>query len=203
VSVSSRYISILVVLGLILAIVLQVNSQKTVAVVVAKGDIEAFETIKADQVTTVRLNRDARHEYAFSDQAKVIGRTTLVPLVAGEQILEPKLAENDGGYLSILGQYDRAVYLPLNRDAPLGSILKPGAYVDLIYVADKRDFSTDSVVVLERVMVIDVVYERSQTFKSGENILGVLLRVSKEEAELLAYLQERGKIYLSLQGAKA
>jgi len=109
---------------------------RRVPVVVAARDLPAFTVLGPGAVKTLLLPPAAVHPRSLAAAGDALGKVTLVPRAAGEQIICTSLAsgENPGEYRASLGPEERALFLPAEAVAGGWLAVERGDYIDLTVV---------------------------------------------------------------------
>lgn len=177
---------------------------RRVPVVVAARDFPAFTRLDGEAVKTAYLPEAAVHPSAVTRRDDVLGRVSLVPRQAGEQILGPSLVSgsNPGEFRAGLGGQERALFLP--AASVLGGWLgvARGDYLDLTVVLEQGE----ALCLAQGVEVLEVVNEPgdgSVFARSPAPPVGVLLRATPSQAEQLTLAVECGHVYYSIAGYNA
>lgn len=112
----------------------------TVPVVVAAQDIAAGTQLTEEMLTVRSLDPTNVLTGAYSVPDEVVGETTIVPVIAGEQVINAKVAGE--GSVATLGENpplslvvpegQRAVSVPIDNVAAVGGLVRPGDSVDLV-----------------------------------------------------------------------
>lgn len=117
----------------------------TVPVIVAAQDIPALTTVTADMVTVKSVPADVVLPGVFRAPEDVVGQTTQVAIVTGEQVLPTKVTSagstitefGGGGPGSLLIPSGlRAYSIYVSRTASAGGLVRAGDHVDLVYSWD-------------------------------------------------------------------
>jgi pilus assembly protein CpaB len=207
---------IAVILGLItsgLVYYMMDNSQsesvatKLAPVVVATQNIQSREMIKKGSVQIKQVPKEAIHRQAITSLSQVTGKLALKEIIAGEQILKPRLlAEKDlRSVLAFnLSDKQRAVTVAVNEIRGVAGFLTPGDYVDIIGVfASNLNQGAISKTVLQNLKVLavaqDMINDRKQKPKVTKS---VTLAVNLDEAEKLILADNKGDIRLILRSIK-
>lgn len=178
---------------------------RLVPVVVAATGIEAGSRLDAASLRLAFLPRAAVHPQALSAVDDARGRVARFPLVAGEQVLAPRLSGGAGrGALEpLLATGQRAMYLPLPPESGYPpDLVQAGQRVDLLFVPEKGDGSAARLF-LAGVPVLSVKATRSGLFGGEEGLQGLVVAVDVPEAEALASALARGRLHLLLAGPDA
>lgn len=178
---------------------------RLVPVVVAAGAIEAGSRLDAGSLRLAFLPRAAVHPQALTALADAAGRVARFPLVAGEQVLAPRLSGSGGrgAVEPLLASGQRAMYLPLPPESGYPrDLIQPGQRVDLVFVPDNADGGAARLF-LAAVPVLSVKAARSGLFGGEEGLQGLVVAVDVPQAEALASALARGRLHLLLSGADA
>lgn len=182
----------------------RLNAQ--VEVVVAASLIPEFVEIKENMVRTALMPPSAVHESSVSRKEDVVGRYSLAPIFPGEPILKMKVSREDDArsYLVRLDKGQRAMFIPAPLGKGLGGAVHPRDKLDLIFVPNEQKSGVSaSKVILQNVYVLDVRTDRGKSINEGERdpvFAGVLVSVTPDQAEKIAFGLEHGQIYLALGG---
>jgi pilus assembly protein CpaB len=143
---------------------------------------------------------------AFTDAAKLSGRVTSSPLVAGEPVLEARLAPpgTKGGLSALVGTGKRAMTVRVNDVVGVAGFALPGTYVDVL-VNTQADGSTAgeqrsiSKIVLERMLVLAVAQDVDSDPSKPKVVNAVTLEVTPQQAEVLDLARSVGSLSLVLR----
>lgn len=180
---------------------------QTVPVVVASRDLGVPRRLEAGDVQVVPFPRDSIHPMAIHDPSAAAGRVLLSPAVAGEPLLSAHLAPESGEGSALqasLQDGERAFFLPIPLDRALGGALRPGDRVDVIFTRGaSRNEEAFARIMLTGVKVIDVRDPSGRSASAGADDggpvpAGVVVAVSEDDAERLAFALEEGRLYLAL-----
>ncbi|MCL4426527.1 MAG: Flp pilus assembly protein CpaB [Firmicutes bacterium] len=174
-------------------------------VLVAVRDIPQFAIVEPGMLRGVALPAEAVHPAAVKRKEEVVGRPALHPISAGEQIISHRFSSEAGeaGLLQSLGPEERALLIPVNVSRAVGGMIRPGNRVDVILVADPQKTGTVlAQTILQSLLVLDVRGERGTSVGTARDnlLIGVVVSATAEEAEKLAFANEQGHLYLTLQG---
>ena len=117
-------------------------SGPTVSVVVASQNIAAGTRITAEMVGVKELPDVAALANAFDTPDAVVGQVTVVPVVAGEQLIPDKITATGAAAITQYGESpplslllepgERAVSVELSSLVGAGGLIRPGDRVDVI-----------------------------------------------------------------------
>ena len=121
-----------------------VSSGPTTSVLVAAQDISAGTRVTTEMLTVKSVTSTDVLTGAFSDSDDLVGQITLIPIVAGEQLISAKVAGGDASITSfganppvslVIPEGMRAVSVSVSNTAAVGGLVRPGDYVDIILAA--------------------------------------------------------------------
>ncbi|MDD2904053.1 MAG: Flp pilus assembly protein CpaB [Syntrophales bacterium] len=180
----------------------------TAPVVVAAKDVDAAQGLKAGQLSIVQWPQKSSPKGGFSSVEEVVGRVTVLPMGAGEPILEPKLAPQGtpAGMVALVGDKKRAMTVKVNESSGVAGFIIPNNRVDVVVSMNRGEFSNDPLakVVLENLRVLGTGQKIIQKDPDGKPqvVPTVTLEVTPEEGERLALASGEGHISLVLRGQK-
>lgn len=155
----------------------------TIPVVVAGQDIPALTTITAEMLVIKSVPADVVLPGVFRATDDVVGQTTQVAIVTGEQVLPTKVTSasgsidtfgNDAPLSVIVPQGMRAFSIFLSKSAAAGGLVRAGDHVDIIQSWDTGATeegvasSGQACVVLQDVEVLAIGTTLKQTTADGD-----------------------------------
>jgi pilus assembly protein CpaB len=192
-------------------------------VLVAKQDIASGSVIEANMLESSIVPNQFIQPQAATSIERVLGMITLAPISKSEQISLSKLskARRESGGSSLASNTPagkRAISIAVDNMASLSGMVRPGDYVDVIATlqvpvqgADGQISSQVAVVPLfQNVLVLAVGqntgftagatsrYSEKEAPSSGGGGL-ITLALASQEANLIAFVQEQGKMRLTLR----
>jgi len=190
-------------------------------VLVAKQDIPSGSVIESNMIDSSIVPNQFIQPQAVTSIDRVLGMITLAPMSKGEQISLSKLSkarkENAaGGLAGNTPAGKRAISISVDSIASVSGMVRPGDYVDVIATLqipvqgpDGQMSSQVAVVPLfQNVLVLAVGqntgfvgrsesrYDEKDTSSGGGLIT---LALGPQEANLMAFVQEQGKMRLTLR----
>ena len=177
-------------------------------VVVAAKDVDAAQGLKAGQLSIVQWPQKSSPKGGFSSVEEVVGRVTVLPLGAGEPILEPKLAPQGtpAGMVALVGNNKRAMTVKVNEASGVAGFIIPNNRVDVVVSMNRGEYSNDPLakVVLENLRVLGTGQKIIEKDPDGKPqvVPTVTLEVTPEQGERLALASTEGHINLVLRGQK-
>ena len=189
-----------------------------VAVLVAKQDIPRGVTITPEMVETKILLKQSLVPQVATSIDRIAGMVTIAPMVKDEQISLSKLvySRQAGGLAEVTPVGKRAITIPVDNISSLAGMIKTGDYVDVISmipvpVQTQEGKQVTQVAVMplfQNVLVLAVgqqigILKEEARYKKEEEksqIPSVItLALGPREANLIAFVQEQGKIRLILR----
>lgn len=193
----------------------------TMPIVVAARDIPARTVLTEDMLTFASVPMDNVHPQAVTDIQPVVGKVLQYPLVAGEPLLQPKLAEvqDSLGLESQVPAGTRAISVEVNDIRGSAGLINPGDKVD-VYAAFEASRTGENMgfLVLQDVTVIAVAQEltppdpnsvpedgadpSATDSKGNDRTRTVTLAVQPDQAERLVMSDILGTLRLGLRNSK-
>jgi len=200
-----------------------------ITVLVASKDIAAGALIDSNSVTTEIMSGQMVQPRAATSLTSVSGMAAAIPISKGEQITLNKLqstqgpSQQGGTLASSTPVGKRAVTVQVDNIASLAGMIKPGDYVDMVAVLPvpmqtsdgKQTMQVAVVPLFQNVQILAVGRETGTVIRAattrykqegaaatgGEREISSLITVAlnPQEASLIAYVQEQGKIRLFLR----
>ncbi len=193
------------------------------AVVIAKQDIPQGVTIEPGMVDTKIIVRDYIQPNAAQYPERIVGMKTLVPISQDEQITltkltSPKEVATKTSLATATPIGKRAISIPVDNQSSIMGLIKPGDYVDVLATVPVPVLDTSGkqvvqpavVSLFQNVLVLTVNtnmgtnvgsdsgrYQQESSSGSGPSL--ITLALSPQEANLLAFVQEQGRVRLSLR----
>jgi pilus assembly protein CpaB len=171
------------------------------SVFIAVTDLQAGATIKRDDLKEIIWPEPTTPVGSISDIAKIDGRVAKVTILAGESILETKLAPVDakGGLSSVITPGKRAITVKVNEVVAVAGFALPGSYVDVIVNAVDAQNQAFSKVVLEKVKILAVAQETATDTNKPRVVNAVTLELTPAESEQLDLARNIGRLSLVLR----
>lgn len=189
-----------------------VRSQATVStgkVVVAKTDIELGSRLNTVMLKVADWPKGSVPEGAVSDPEKIKDRVVKTTVLAGEPVLESKLAPigTKGGLSAVIAEGKRAMTVRVNDVVGVAGFALPGNYVDIVVNTEEdtgklSDGKTKSIskIVLDHILVLAVAQESSVREEGKPKVVNaVTLEVTPEQAEKLDLARSVGQLSLVLR----
>ncbi len=193
-----------------------------VKVVQAKTDIKEREQIKESMLQLVEVPASFVPSGALTEIQGLAGRPTRVAILSGDILTERKLYKDikDSGFTGIIPPDRRAISIAVTDVTGVSGFMKPGDYVDVMFITEKADNSKISgEVILQNVLLLGVnsMAERTDNQKSGKDgdskekqleasfggkPMTATLAVRPEEELRLAVAAQAGQLYLALRPYK-
>ena len=191
------------------------------AVLVSKQDIPAGTVIEPAMLDTAIVPNRFIQPQAVTSLDRIAGMITVAPISKGEQISLSKLTSNQRGGGDLSGATPsgkRAITIVVDNISSLSGMIKPGDYVDVLAMLQIPTTGPDGkliqqmavVPLFQNILVLAIgsntggpvassggrYAERSAS--SSDNSL-ITLALGPQEANLIAFVQEQGKIRLTMR----
>ena len=192
-----------------------------VKALIASRDIPKGAIIKADSLDTSIIPEQYLQPQAVFSAERVLGMVAILPIAKGEQITLSKLVQPRqlGGLAEGTPIGKRAITISVDSLSGLGGMIKPGNYVDVIALlpvpvttADGKQVNQIAVMPLFQNILVLAVGQDTGTISAssagkkaqeGERRSDssplITLALSPQEANLIAFVQEQGKLRLTLR----
>lgn len=177
-------------------------AQVTTRVVVAAKEIAPKEQIKIDQLVLKEVPRDLAHFEAATSFDQVVGQYARERILAGEQVLKPRLIkgfEDYGIVIKIPAGY-RAMAIPVDKTVGVAGFVRPGDLVDIVAGFNETVMGKNMAkVILEKVLVLATDQELSEEKRKPEDAKTVTVAVTPKQAEELSLALDHGTVRLALR----
>lgn len=190
------------------------------AVLVAKQEISKGSIIEAGMLETAVVPNQFVQPQAVTSLDRIAGMVTVAPISKGEQISLSKLISErraGGGDLAgVTPSGKRAITIVADNIASLSGMIKPGDYIDVLATIQIPVQGSDGQVsgqmavvpLFQNVLVLAVGqntgglvsesrYAETSSSAGGNNL--ITLALTPQEANLIAFVQEQGKIRLIMR----
>jgi len=191
------------------------------AVLVSKQDIPQGSVIESDMLGTAIVPTKFVQPQAVSSLDRIAGMVTLAPISEGEQISLSKLTNERkasvGDLAGTTPSGKRAISIMVDNIASLSGMVKPGDYVDVLATIQIPVQGADGQVtrqmvvvpLFQNVLVLAVGQNTRVVSRSGSRYAQapaasgggglITLALGPQEANLIAFVQEQGKIRLTMR----
>lgn len=191
-----------------------------VSVLVAKDDIAKGKIVEQDNFTTKIIPNQFVQPGAVTSLDRISGMISLTNISKGEQITLNKFAyaKETGGLSEVTPIGKRAITISVDNIASLAGMIKAGDHVDVIALIPNSVVGADgkavtqlvTLPIFQNVLVLAIgqltssvssktdLRFRSIEAKQESNPL-ITLALSPQEASLIAFVQEQGKIRLTMR----
>jgi len=190
------------------------TQQNLSTVVVARQDILAGTALKESLLKEETVYKDMLQPRAAISIDRVIDKITLVPISKGEQVLLNKisLSGQEGSLSMKVPSGKRAITIPVDNISSVGGMVRPGDHVDVVGMVPipavnaegKQVMQMTTMPLFQDVLVLAVGQEFTSIpgTKKEEKTAAttvITLALSAQEANLIAFAQEQGRIRLILR----
>jgi pilus assembly protein CpaB len=203
------------------------SSMEEVSVVLATKDIPRGQTVEKNVVAFKKIPVNFIQPGALTSIDAALGKMALADILSGEQITSSKLTSSKS--LDSLTQTSLAMITPPGKRAitiqidPLmavGGMVKPGDYVDVLAnfpvpqeIGGRQSTQLVTVTLFQNVLILAVGNQLREIAQASNRVSRaaaeqtaptqpaqtITLALSPQEAELISYAQEQGKLKLILR----
>ena len=172
------------------------------SVVIATVEIGFGQMIEPQQVTVVRMPKDAAPDDAFASTDQVVGKIATFSMLRGDILRGARLAEHLGGstLASLIEPSKRAISVRVDDVVGVGGFLLPGNRVDVLATRQTgNDGNAESKTILEDLRVLAVDQTASTDKTQPVVVRAVTLEMTPAQAEVLVKGMAAGKLQLALR----
>jgi len=182
--------------------------QQTQNVVVAASELPPGtaindDIIKKGMVKAVQWPKASVPPGSFSSPEQVVGKTNRVKIMAGEAILESRLAGDGAGLTTRLEAGKRAMAVRVDEIIGVSGFIVPDDRVDVIVTTtppgNKNQDDKISKIVLQNKRVLSVAQSVEQKDGKPQVARSITVEVTPEESEKLSLATQEGQIVLALR----
>jgi pilus assembly protein CpaB len=176
------------------------RAERQVHIVVAATPVKLGQPLTPDDLTLEDWPEGKQPQGSFSRTEDCMGRAVIVPLVAGEVVLDQELAKRDvGAGLSVaIPSGMRAVSVGVDNVVAVAGFVTPGTIVDVL-VTGTGPGGPLTRTILEHVRVLAVGQELQTENGKPQTAPVVTLLVNPEDALKLTLASSEGRIHLALR----
>src|SRR2546427_632665 len=178
-----------------------------ITVAAAAHDLAIGRRIQADDLKLVTLDRKDLPRGVIVKTSDVVDRAVAVPIVAGEIVLNGKLAPKGSGegLTALIEPGMRAVSVQVNEISGVSGFIQPGTRVDVLFTRTFSNGDAATITILQNVKVIAYGRQLDPSAKldprdTNRPTVATLL-VTQEEAQKVVLAGQRGRIQLALRNS--
>ena len=172
-------------------------------VAVVKSELALATTLTAEMIDVVDWPTASLPKGAFEDPGLLVGRVIKTPMVAGEPLVEARLAPKQGGMglAAMIPPDMRAMTVRVNEASGVAGFVHPGDLVDVIptMTPEGQGAEVRSRIVLQNIRVLAVGQKLETGSAQNVSVPVVTLLVSPEESERLALAASHGELQLTMR----
>lgn len=195
--------------------------QHQVSVLVAKKEIPKGVALDESMLESKIYEEKYLQPEAITSLDRISGMVTIARIAKGEQVTMSKLAHSReaGGLAEVTPIGKRAITISIDNISALAGMVKAGDYVDVIAMLPvpaqttegKQVMQTTTVPLFQNVLVLAVGqetssaaaktsrYRKEEAAEKKEASPLITLALDPQEANLIAFVQEQGRIRLTLR----
>lgn len=184
-----------------------IQETEAIPVVVAKVDIPWGTKINSEMLVTKHFLAESVPADHFSNPEALAGRILISPVIAGDAVVEKRLAPTtlqSGGISAVLDPGTRAISVQGNRVLGIAGFINPGNRVDVLVTIndpDKKEPEPITKIVLENLLVLATGTQIVENSKGEPSPVDVFtLEVTPEQGERLTLAANKGKLQFALRG---
>ncbi len=181
------------------------QARDLVSVVAAAHDLAIGKRIQADDLKLLMLDRKDLPRGIFLKTADLVDRDVAMPIIAGELVLNGKLAAKGSGegLTALIEPGMRAVSVQVNEISGVSGFIQPGTRVDVLFTRVFSNGDAATTTILQNVKVIAYGRQLDPAAKvdprdTSRPTVATLL-ATQEQAQKLVLAQQRGRIQLVLR----
>lgn len=179
--------------------------ETTSEVLVTARDLAIEEVLKPELVTARKLPASQVPAGSFASYKDVAGRWVKIPMLAGEPILEAKLAPKDQppGLLARIPHGMRAFALEVNEQSGVSGFVLPDYHVDVVLARHSSgDKPPEAETILQDVLVLAAGQTTTRPDDKSIEVRTVTLALTPEQVRRVVAARTEGTLSLSLRGHK-
>ncbi|SEJ79814.1 pilus assembly protein CpaB [Propionispira arboris] len=178
-------------------------------VIVAAVDIPERTVIREEMLKTVHMPNELVQTDAIKDMSAAAGKVAKLKILQGDSITANKLFGDvtKEGFIASIPADKRAISIAITDITGISGFAKPGEYVDVMVIDDKKQKNTVSGEMILQNILLLAINKDSDTVDSKKDdkkdqMATATMAVSPEDAIRLAVAQTKGTIYLVLRPFK-
>ena len=174
----------------------------TQEVVVAAVDLAPGTQIRPESLKMTKWPVESLPPGAFTVAETAKDRVVLQPIMAGEPVMESKLAAvgTNGGLTAIISPGKRAMSVRVDEIIGVAGFVVPGTRVDVLATIDEEHQNGAAAqAILQNIKVLTSGQKIINEKNEPASVNVVTLEVTPQEAERLALASNRGRIQLALR----
>ncbi len=186
-----------------------VSNESFTDVLVAAVDIPERTVIREEMLKTVHMPSELVPPGAIKDMSAAAGKVAKLTILQGDSITENKLFGDvtKEGFIASIPADKRAISIAITDITGISGFAKPGDYVDVMVINDKKQKNTVSgEMILQNILLLAInktseIADDKKDDKKDQMVTATVA-VSPEDALRLAVAQTKSTIYLALRPFK-
>jgi len=177
------------------------SGMQPVKVIAAAKLIPSKSRVDAGMVEWMELPKRYVTAAHITDYKQAKGKLAIVPFIKGEPIMANKLMEEGEELNTAIPDGMRAVSVSVNEETGVGFMIKPGDHVDVLVTMEMQENGKAK-------MITATIIQAARVAATGNEFSGednnrkydsVTLALAPEDAELLSFAREKGRVSLALR----
>lgn len=174
-------------------------------VVVSVVDLTAGSKLSPESMRVAEWPEEAVPKTAVGEIKQLIGRVLIVPISAGEPILQSRLAAEgiEEGLTAIISPGKRAMSVKVDEIIGVAGFIAPASRVDILVTIEDNSgrikMESTAKIILQNIKVLASGQKLTREEKKVDLVNVVTLEVTPEEATKLALAANKGKLQLALR----
>ncbi len=181
-----------------------------VDVIIAKQDIAQGTEIQVKFLTLAKVPEKFIQPYATASPNELVGLISIAPIAKGEQLLKNKLRKpneiaSEASLSGVLTEDKRAITIGSDALTGVGGFIRPGDNVDILWTVKlpaSQGGESVTMVLFQDVPVLAVANQmvgHASSNQENSRDYTITLALTPQEASLLLYAREQGRVQLSLR----
>lgn len=182
------------------------NSQvETIEVLAAARDLQVEEVLLPEMVKVVKMPKSAAPVGSFSSFKDVAERWVRIEMLAGEPLVDAKLAAKDMpvGLLARIPAGMRAIAVDIDEQSGVSFFVQPGHHVDVVLARNRNNNNqakAHSETILQDILVLAAGSATIRPEEKTSEVRTITLALKPEQIDILVASRTEGTLSLSLRG---
>ena len=176
-----------------------------IEILAAARDLQVEEVLIPEMVKVVKMPKSAAPVGSFSSFKDVAERWVRIEMLAGEPLVDAKLAAKDMpvGLLARIPAGMRAIAVDIDEQSGVSFFVQPGHHVDVVLARNRNNNNmakAQSETILQDVLVLAAGSATIRPEEKTSEVRTITLALKPEQVDILVASQTEGTLSLSLRG---